>query len=161
MEENIQLSDAFVQCPHCGSSVCYSQKTEDGNTTLICMSCGFTTTSELKDGSEAEKKVFERYPSLYKDLRFIDKFGYVWYPAVIAVPGVGMVYIDGSNTADWQWCSVPSRKLTRHEKRSGRYPKDQEFVAITEHTKKFGQDGFAEAMASLGLFGTSEESSES
>lgn len=160
MKENTQIGDTFVECPHCGSSVCYSQKSGDV-TTLICMSCGFTTTSEMQDGSEAERKVFEKHPSLYKDLRFIDRFGYVWYPAVVAVPGVGMVYIDGSSTADWQWVSTPSRKLTRHEKRSGRFPKDQEYITILEHSKKFGQDGFVEAMSSLGLFGKVEEISES
>ena len=156
MEENIQLGDSFVQCPHCGSIVCYSQE-QDGVTSLVCMSCGFTTTSEMKDGSEAEKKVFERHPSLYRDLRFVDRYGYVWYPSVIAVPDMGMVFVDGSNTKNWQWVSVPVRKLTRHEKRSGRYPKDQEYVTILEHKKQFGQDGFAEAMASIGLFGNQEK----
>lgn len=157
MEENdIQLGDSFVQCPHCGSVVCYSQKAGELET-LICMSCGFTTTNQMQDGSEAERAVFEKNPSLYKDIRFIDKFGYVWYPAVIAVPDAGMVYVDGTSAKDWQWVSVPNRKLTRHERRSGRYPKDQEYIAITDHLKKFGQDGFVEAMSSIGLFGRASE----
>lgn len=153
-----EISDKFVQCPHCGSELCYSQTVGDV-ITLTCMSCGFTTTSELLDGSPQEKAIFDRYPSLYKDLRFIDKNGYVWYPAVVTVPGVGMVYIDGSSTKDWQWVSVPARKLTRHEKRSGRYP-NQEYIAMPDCKKAFGQEGFAEAMASLGLFGSAEESSD-
>lgn len=162
-EENVQLSseeqkvkDSFMVCPHCGSQLCYHQDLGEGVETMTCMACGFTTSTLMQDGSDTEKKVSSQYPSLYKDLRFIDPTGLVWYPAVITVPGQGMVYIDGSNAADWQWAATPVRRLSRRERRHGRY-KGQEYIAVPEETKKFGQDGgFVKACAAINLFGSDE-----
>ena len=153
-----QVADTFVQCPHCGSRLCYSQvvgKTEQGEDieTLTCLSCGFTTSNQMLEGSETEKAVSAKHPSLYKDLRFKDVHGFVWYPAVVTAPNVGMVYIDGSSTEDWEWAFTPMRKLTRRERRSGKYG-DQEYISIPVATKKFGQDGgFIKALDWAGLLG--------
>lgn len=150
--EEQAFADSFVECPHCGSQLCYHQNVGDAEA-LVCMKCGFTTSNLMKEGSETEKAVSGQYPTLYKDLRFVDKFGYVWYPAVVTVPGVGMVYIDGSSTEDWEWAATPMRKLTRKERRSGMYKENQEYLAIPAQTKKFGKDGYILALSSLGLLG--------
>lgn len=151
--EEKEFSDSFIVCPHCGSQLCYHQKLENEVEAMTCMACGFTTSTLMKEGSETEKAVSEKHPSLYKDLKFVDQFGYVWYPSVVTVPGVGMVYIDGSSKEDWQWAATPMRKLTRHERRHGKYTKGQEYVALPNQTKKFGQSGgFVQACASINLF---------
>lgn len=155
-QEEQQFADNFVVCPHCGSQLCYHQEVGENVEAMTCMACGFTTSNQMKEGSEEEKAMSARYPSLYKDLKFVDSFGYVWYPAVVTVPGAGMVYIDGSNTENWEWASTPMRKLTRKEKRSGMY-KNQEWVAVPAQTRKFGKNGFVQALASIGLFGDSSD----
>lgn len=146
------IQDSFVECPHCGSKLCYTQTLPDGIETLTCLSCGFTTSNLMKDGSETEVKVREKHPSLYKDLRFVDSHGYVWYPSVVTVPEKGMVYIDGSSTENWQWVLTPFRIVTRRERRLKKLDPSVRFLAAPELTKRFGQDGFVEALSELGLF---------
>ena len=154
--EEQKFSDNFITCPHCGSKLCYHQSTEDGVEAMTCMACGFTTSTLMKSGSDTEKAVSAKYPTLYKNLRFVDPLGFVWYPAVITVPGAGMVYIDGSNNADWQWTARPMRRLSRRERRRGEH-KGQEYVAVPERTQKHGQEGgFIKACAAINLFGQNE-----
>lgn len=148
-----QVAKQFVVCPHCGSQLCFHQQVGENVEAMTCLSCGFTTTNQMLEGSETEKAVSAKHPTLYKDLRFKDVHGFVWYPAVVTVPGVGMAYIDGSSTEDWEWASTPMRKLTRKERRSGRYG-NQEYIAVPSQTKKFGKEGgFVKALDSLGLLG--------
>lgn len=147
------FSDNFMTCPRCGSKLCYHQKMEDGQEAMTCMACGYTTSTLMQDGSDTEKAVAAKYPTLYKILRFVDPTGLVWYPAVITVPGVGMVYIDGTTAADWQWASTPIRKLSRRERRSGKYGKE-EYIAMPDQTWHHGQEGgFIKACDRIHLFG--------
>lgn len=159
-ENNVQLTateqlvaKSFVVCPHCGSQLCFHQPVAPDTEAMTCLACGFTTTNQMLEGSETEKAVSAKHPTLYKDLRFKDIHGYVWYPAVVTVPGVGMVYIDGSSTEDWEWAFTPMRKLSRKEKRSGRYGKN-EYISMPEQTQRFGKDGgFVKALDALGVLG--------
>lgn len=148
------MEDGFVTCPHCGSQLCYAQNV-DGQETWACFSCGFTSTTLMKEGSETEKAVSAKHPNLYKDLKFVDKDGYVWYPSVVTVPGKGMIYVDGSDSENWQWAVTPMRPLTKKEKRMKAYAGKEHLVDVRS-TKYFGKDGYVEAMAFLGLLGENE-----
>lgn len=152
--EEQQFSDSFMVCPHCGSKLCYKQTLPDGVESYTCMACGFTTSTLMVAGSETEQEVSKKYPTLYKDLKFKDPTtNLVWYPAVVTVPGRGMVYIDGSDFRTWSWAATPMRRLTRRERRHGPY-KGQEYIAVPKETQKFGQEGgFVRACAFLNLFG--------
>lgn len=145
------MNDGFSTCPHCGSNMCYIQNVGNEET-WMCLSCGFTSTTLMKEGTESEKQVSAKHPSLYKDLKFTDQNGYVWYPAVITVPGKGMVYIDGSDSEQWTWVATPMRKLTFKEQRMKKF-KGQKYIADSKKTKAFGKEGFMEACVSLDLFG--------
>lgn len=148
---NEEVKDGFVVCPHCGSNMCYKQSVGT-ESTFLCMTCGFTTTTLMKEGSETEQRVTEKQPQLYKDLKFIDSDGLVWYPSVTAVPEIGIVYVDGTSVEDWNWVGTPFRKLSRHERRHVKQYKGKEYVADSAKTKKYGQDGFMEAAVEIGLF---------
>ena len=141
-----------MQCPHCGSNVCYVQKV-GAEETAMCMACGYTTTTMMKEGSQSELQVSQRQPILYRELRFVDSNGSVWYPAVITLPGVGMVYLDGTGKDNYEWVMTPFRKVTRRERRLRKLSKEQEYVADAANTQRFGKDGFVEAAAALGVFG--------
>lgn len=149
MEEKIK--DGLVPCPCCGSNLCYAQRHEDDVETWICMTCGHTSSTYMKKGTPEEQAVTDKQPSLYKDLSFTDKDGYVWYPATMTVPDKGMVYIDGTSPEDWEWVAVPMRKLTTKEKRMKQF-KGKEYVVDSSKTQKFGKEGFLEAALSLGMF---------
>lgn len=143
------MLDGFVECPRCKSKLCYAQQIE-GQETWMCLSCGFTSTTLMKEGSETEISVTGRQPQLYKDLRFVDTDGYVWYPAVLAVPEKGMVYMEGTSTEDVEWVGIPIRELTKKEKRMKQYA-GKTFLMDPKNMKRFGRDGFVEAVTELGL----------
>lgn len=149
--EQKQLKDGFVECPHCKSHMCYAQQLDDQET-WMCLSCGYTSTTAMKEGTATEKAVSEKHPTLYHELRYVDPDGYVWYPAVITVAGKGMVYVNGSSTEDWQWALTPMRRLTSKEQKMRKY-RGQEFVADLKCTKYFGKEGFVQAISELGVFG--------
>lgn len=153
MEEQ-KLKDGFVECPHCKSRLCYAQQLDDQET-WMCFHCGYTSTTQMKEGTPVEKAVTEKHPNLYQDLKFVDPDGYVWYPAVLTVPGRGMLYIDGSSTADWQWAVTPMRTLTEKERKLKQF-RNQEYAADMKRTKYYGKEGFIEAASDLGLFGNVE-----
>ena len=146
------MEDKLMQCPHCGSNVCYVQKV-GAEETAMCMACGYTTTTMMKEGSQSELQVSRRQPILYRELKFVDSNGSVWYPAVITLPGVGMVYLDGTSKDNYEWVMTPFRKVTRRERRLRKLSKEQEYVADAANTQRFGKDGFVEAAAALGVFG--------
>lgn len=146
-----KIQDGFVECPRCHSNACYAQNIGNKET-WMCLSCGYTSTTDMLEGSETEQVVSKKQPKLYQDLKFVDKDKYVWYPAVVTVPEKGMVYIDGTSTEDWEWVATPMRKLTGKEQRMKKY-KGKTYVADTDRTQRFGQeDGFIKAADAIGFF---------
>ena len=109
----------------------------------------------MKEGSELEQSTTARQAQLYRDLKFIDQQGLVWYPAVFTVPEKGMVYLDINKDEEGkpilQWAATPMRELTPKEQRSKKY-KGMKYVADTKATSYFGHLGFMEAAVSLGMF---------
>lgn len=146
--------DRFEVCPHCGSNMCYVQSLGQEETKL-CMTCGFTTSTQMQEGSETEKAVTERQAQFYRDLRFVDSNRLVWYPAVFSTPEKGMVYMDINRDEEGKpvlnWTATPMRKLTPKEQRSKKY-KGMKFVADMKSSRVFGQYGFMEAATSIGMF---------
>lgn len=144
------IKDGFVMCPHCNCNLCYTQNI-NGEETWMCLGCGYTSTTLMKEGTDTEKQVSSKQPKLYQDLKFVDKDRYVWYPAVMTVPDKGMVYVDGASAKEWQWAATPMRKLTEKEQRMKKY-KNSRYVADTERTKFFGEGGFVQAAEAIGMF---------
>jgi hypothetical protein len=146
--------DQLVDGPF-GSNACYEQNFEqDGKqiTTWLCFGSGFTTSTLMTEGSKPVADLMETSPELYKDLMHIDKDGKVWFPATITLPAKGMVFVDGTNKKDWKWAAVKAIPLTEEEKKSGRFPKDQEFRMDMLNSKKYEQKDFMDACEEIGFF---------
>lgn len=147
--------DKFEVCPRCGSNMCYTQVLEDGTETKLCFTCGFTTNSQMKLGSEMEQKVTSNQTQFYKDVRFVDQENLVWYPASLTTSDKGMIYLDVNKDKNgdpvFNWAATPMRELSPKEKRSKKY-KGMKYVADTKNTKLFSLNGFMEAAVSLGMF---------
>lgn len=147
--------DKFEVCPRCGSNMCYVQDLPDGNQTKLCFTCGFTTNTQMKEGSELEQATEAKQAQVYRDLKFVDQTGFVWYPAVFSTPDKGMVYLDINKDEEGKpvlnWAATPMRKLTPKEQRSKKY-RGMKYVADTKATKFFDIYGFMEAALSLGMF---------
>ena len=70
-------------CPICEDQNCVFETKMAGVTTWVCEHCGYQTNEGLVEGSDVEKSVYESQPELFKDLKMVDKNGFVWYPTVL------------------------------------------------------------------------------
>jgi hypothetical protein len=97
---------------------------------------------------------FEEYenemPELYKDIKYIDETGRVWYPYIINIEGKGTVFANGSSKEDWQWSAIKSVLLTEEEKESPRF-KGKTHKSDSSTLQNFGKDYF-EACDYIGFF---------
>lgn len=146
--------DNLVDGPF-GSNACYEQTFEQEGkqiTTWLCFGSGYTTSTLMTEGSKPVEDLLETSPELYKDLMHIDEKKRVWFPATIALPNKGMVFVDGTSTKDWQWSAVLSVPLTEEEIKSGKFPQGQTFKMNVKEAKKFDKGNFMDALEVIGFY---------
>ena len=148
-------TDKLVEGPF-GSNACYEQTfQQDGKdvTTWMCFGSGFTTSTLMEKDSPVVKNTLETSPELYKDLMYIDKNNRAWFPSTITLPGKGMVFADGTNKKNWKWAAVKAIELTKEEKDSGKFPKDQTFKMDMQNATLFdAHKGFMDALEVIGFY---------
>jgi len=148
--------DKFEDCPCCGSNACIKTITESGETIQLCWTCGFTSNSLLKDGSEFEVENFENTAELIKDLKQTHE-GYAWYPKVINLPSRGMIFPEwNKRSKDWYWAAVKAIPIPEEEKENYPDPNNPgsfyEFKMDTSNIKRFNKLEFMDAAEEIGLF---------
>jgi ribosomal protein L37E len=134
-------NDKLITCPRCGSDACYHQEMGADYTIKLCYGCGFTTNALMHTESEFLQEQIEVLPELYKDLIYTDLGGLKWIPSATNNPEKGMVYADGSDSANWKWAAVkaiPSEEKT--------YKMDM------ENLKHFDERDYMEALDYIGMF---------
>ena len=144
--------EKLVECKRCGGNACYEQPLNENITTWICMGCGFTTSTELVEGSKLVNDAISSSPELYKDLMFLDDNKNVWLPATITLPEKGMVFIDGSDKKNWDWAAVLAVEITDEDRKVKQYPEGQTLRMDMKNVKHFGQKEFMDAMEAIGFF---------
>lgn len=100
------MKDQFVTCERCTSSLCYQNTDDEGIVYHFCMSCGFHSDSTKHKDKINYNEVEEVLPELYKEIRYVDDDGYLWYPTTINDFEKGMVFANGTNSVDWKWCAA-------------------------------------------------------
>lgn len=144
--------DKLVTCKKCQGNACYEQVIDNVITTWLCMGCGFTTSTQLQEGSELHTSTMETSPELYRDLSVVDDTGKVWVPSTITLPGKGMVFIDGTDKKDWKWSAVKAIEITEEDRKLKNYPKDQQFRMDMVNAQKFEHKQFMDALEVIGFF---------
>lgn len=144
--------DKLVDCKRCKGNACYEQSVDENVTTWLCMGCGFTTSTQLSEGSELHTNTLETSPELYKDLSYIDDSKKVWVPSTITLPEKGMVFIDGTSKSDWQWSAVRAVPITEEDRKLRDYPEGQTIRMDMKNAQKFEQKGFMDALEVIGFF---------
>lgn len=145
------MTDQFVECELCESKLCYHLDYSETEYSKTCFSCGMSTNTHMKKGSELDKKTLNTTPELYKDLRTVDKSGLVWYPATITLPEKGMVFLDGTSKEDIGWAAVKLTLIKNGER--SKFPVGQSHKLDMTTYVKFDKDQFTEAANSIGFFG--------
>lgn len=143
-------SDSLTICKRCGSNACYEQVGAGDSKTYLCMGCGFSTSTELIEGSDLVEQTLSTSPELYKDLAFVDSNKLVWFPATITLPGKGMVFIDGTSELDWKWAAIKAIPIAEEER--DRYPVDQEFKMDMQNATYFDQRDFMDALEVIDFY---------
>lgn len=115
-----------------------------------CLNCGFVTNDILKQGEYDAESYEAEMPELFKDIKYVDEAGRVWYPNVINIDKKGTVFPNGVSKDDWQWCSIKNVPLTEEEKESPRF-KGKQYKSDSKTMQYFGEDYFA-ACDYIGFF---------
>jgi hypothetical protein len=149
--------EKLVDCKRCSGNACYEQvlTPDDINeivTTWMCMGCGFTTSTLMKENGKLHTELLDTAPELYKDLLYVDDTKNVWAPSTITIPKKGMVFIDGTTKDNWNWTAVRAIKLTQEEIKSGQYPEGNEYKMDMTNKKVFSKSDFMDAMENIGFF---------
>jgi hypothetical protein len=149
MQENI------VRCRKCEVPLCYERRNDD-YVAWDCLVCGYASNTLFMKNTDAVLEYEKSLPTLFKDIKFVDKEGYIWYPTVITKEGVGIVYPDVDGSGSWKWAFSPHVEVKEEEKEKfknkevpGTYHKYKTDIA---HTVHFDQDKFAHALEYAGLY---------
>lgn len=144
--------DKLVECNRCGGNACYEQHIGTDVTTWFCVGCGFTSSTLMDKGGKVAETLKSSSPELYRDLMFEDVNGRVWAPATVTVPNKGMVFLDGTSKQDWQWSAVNSIAITEEDRKSKKFPIDQQMKMDMKNMKKFSQRDFIDALEYINFF---------
>lgn len=151
-------NDSMTICLKCGSQICYTNIIEDIKN-YLCLSCGFTSNSKFND-PEYLKLSEEGLPELYKDLKYIDPEGGIWYPSTINFPEKGIIFANGTNKDEWKWAGVLAVKVKEEEKDKFKIPgtenKYYSHRIDMDTLKLFEQDEFTAACDYVGVLALDE-----
>ena len=148
-------ADKLTICKRCGSDACYTSEVSEKIRNYFCYGCGFQSNSLMKEGELIMEEQMEILPELYKDLKFEDKDGQIWFPSTINLPTQGMVFANGSTTENWKWAAVKAIEVTEEEKE--KYPKPGKKDEYYEHRmdmstmKQFEERDYMEALSYIGV----------
>lgn len=102
------MVDQLVTCRRCDSDACYEiHNSEGGHIRWQCLDCGFYTNTLMLNGSDMVDYIKKTSPQLIVDLLYEDEDGFIWCPATINKPQLGIIFPDGSSADNWMWAFAP------------------------------------------------------
>ena len=143
-------NDKLDICPKCGCDGCYITPINETKNNYFCWGCGFQTNDLMKEGEFNFEAFEETLPELYKDVKYTDEEGRVWYPISINIPDKGTVFLNGKSIDDVQWSGIKVIELTEKEKTEPKYA-GLTYKSDAKSLQSFGND-FIEACDYIGLF---------
>ena len=148
-------ADKLDICPRCGSDACYVTEVNQDINNYFCYGCGFQSNTLMREGEEITEEQMSILPELYKDLRYEDKNGQIWFPSTVNLPKQGMIFADGSTTKNWAWAAVKAVEVKEEEKHKYPIPKKEgqfyEFRMDMTTVKHFKERDFMDALSYIGV----------
>ena len=129
--------------------------TEKDITSYLCLSCGYTSNSLLKQGSDSLKEVMITTPQIVKDLQIYDFTREIyWIPTVINMGDRGIIYPEGT-TDNWKWRYAKVVDVPEVNQKDFPIPdKDGEYYTTmldVENAEIFGSTEFLKACKAMGI----------
>lgn len=146
------MKDSLTTCRRCQSPLCYQRETK-GVLSWDCLQCGYVSNTMMMINTEAVQSYEEMMPSLFRDIKFVDSDGLVWYPTTVTKEGIGIVFPDGTSKNDWKWAvarhvPVEEEEKERFKKKDGTYHK---YKTDMKNVLHFDQQYFSKALEALGF----------
>ena len=150
------MNTDLIECPCCGSDACSKTTSKDGSDIYLCWTCGMTTNSLMKDGSDFETENYEQTAAIIKDLKQVHD-NLAWYPKVINLHENGMVFPEwNKRVKDWYWAAVKAIPVTEEEQE--KYPDPHnpgefyKFRMDIKNIKRYDKMCFMDAAEEIGMF---------
>ena len=146
------MQDQLTNCRKCGSPLCYERHLE-GIVSWDCLQCGFTTNTLLLENTEGVLTYESLLPNLFRDIKFVDKDGFVWFPTTVTKEGVGIVFPDGTSQHDWKWAFAPHVEVSEEEKERFKRPDGSyhKYKTDMKRVLHFDKEYFSQALEAAGL----------
>ena len=143
-----------ISCPVCKSKNCF-ESVEKDVTSYLCLSCGYTSNSLLKQDSDTLEEVMVTTPQLVKDLQIYDFTREIyWLPTVINMGDRGIIYPEGT-TDSWKWKYASVVDVPKESQKDYPIPgKDDEYYTTmldVENAEEFESTEFLEACKAMGI----------
>ena len=142
-----------TECPLCKdlNNNCFVEKTEiEGKPfeSYICFQCGMTSNTYLAFDSEKLEEYTKNHSKLMNNLKIFDNDrGIVWFPSVINMGKLGMIYPEGTSTNYlWKYAKIvdiPKEEQAVYDNYSQRLD--------VENAETFEQDNFMGACKAMGI----------
>lgn len=144
------MTDHLTTCPKCNCDGCYVTPINEVSYNFFCWGCGYQTNDLMIEGEFNFEEYEQTIPELYKDIKYKDEKGRVWYPITINLENKGTVFLNGKTKEEVHWSAIKSVPLTEEEKKQPKY-KDKTYKSDPKSMKHFGDD-FIEACDYIGVF---------
>ena len=143
-----------IDCPVCKSKNCF-ETTENDVTSYLCLRCGYTSNSLLKQNSKSLEEVMETTPQLAKDLQIYDYTRELyWIPTVINMGDRGIIYPEGTAN-NWKWKYAKVVDVPKESQKKYPIPgKDDEYYKTmldVENAEEFENTEFLQACKAMGI----------
>lgn len=137
------MTDNLITCPKCKvQESCYVIPINEFHNSYVCFNCGFQTSDLMREGEFDFEEYEKELPELYKDIKYVDEQGRVWYPHIINIEGKGTVFANGASKDEWQWSAIKSIALTEEEKQEPKF-KGKTHKSDSKTLENFGADYFS------------------
>ena len=137
----------IIACPCCIQGACIETKT-DHLSLWQCQTCGYQTNSRMISGSDLVEGYHISLPNLLQDLRK-EANSLVWYPSVVNIENVGMVFPDGRSVSDWKWTAVLAVEVPEEERPKF---KGATHMMDTANLKQFDRLEFMDALDHINFY---------
>ena len=143
-----------INCPICKSKNCFESIDKDV-TSYLCLSCGYTSNSLLKQDSDSMDEIMKTTPQLVKDLQIYDFTRELyWIPTVINMGDRGIIYPEGT-TDSWKWKYAKVVDISEERQKDYPVPGTEGRYYTTmldvENAEEFESTEFLKACESMGI----------
>ena len=140
--------EKVIDCPVCYNTDNCFEEVQDTFSSYLCFACGYMSDSRYEIGSINLIENLKKSPQLVRESQFEDKDrGIVWFPSVINMGTLGMIYPEGTSTNYlWKYAKIVD------------IPKEEQVVydnytqrLDVENAETFEQDNFMGACKAMGI----------